>query len=34
MSFEAAWRHCYDEFLAMESLIRRLREDALFNPIL
>jgi hypothetical protein len=34
MSFEAAWRHCHDESLAMASLNRRLQGDSLFNPLL
>jgi hypothetical protein len=33
MSFEAAWRRCHDETVAMASLNRRLQEDSLFNPL-
>jgi hypothetical protein len=34
MSFEAAWRRCHDESVAMTSLNRRLQDDRLFNPLL
>jgi hypothetical protein len=34
MSFEAAWRRCHDESVAMQSLNRRLQEDSLLNPML
>jgi hypothetical protein len=34
MSFEAAWRRCHDESVAMASLNRRLHDDRLFNPLL
>ena len=34
MTFEAAWRQCHDESVAMASLNRTLQEDRLFNPLL
>jgi hypothetical protein len=34
ISFEAAWRRCHDETVAMASLSRILDEDRLFNPLL
>jgi len=34
ISLEGAWRACHDESVAMASLIQRLREDQLFNPLL
>jgi len=33
MSFEDAWRRCYEESAATVILNRRLREDRLFNPL-